>query len=562
MRSTLCLDQLRASQLLSEAQLARLESSWDGRFRPLVEAGLLTPYQARQIARGRLDRLRLGPYVLLERLGGGGEGVVFKAVHALMGREVALKILRRTTSEIAITAGLTHPHIVQAYDASYHRGRVLLALELVDGVDLARVLAETGPLPFALVETLAVQVASALEYLHRRGLVHRDVKPANLILIPDAVQPQVKLIDMGLTCPVGEDSLCGSPDYLAPERGLGDPADVRGDLYSLGCTLYELLTGRVPYPGGDRIGKMLRHRLEEPIPLEQARPQTPLHLVELVRQLMERDPERRLANPQQVPLLLRPVPPVAPPRPALRWRWAFAALCGLFLGGAARLAAEFPLFAAAVPAIEADGQAVAGDLAMVLAQAPAGAVITLHHAGPYEVKSLHCTQPLTLRAAPGVHPVLLRRNAPAREPMLQTTAELRLEGITFRDEADTPTLWLRKAACLSLHRCTIESRRQAVHLELPDTGPLALELSDCEVCVHQREGAVLFACHAETTPASALRLQLRRCTLSAGRILALQVTDVPVWVEETACRLHYRQDRVSCGTCPDFPEDRVQWQVK
>src|SRR5262249_43118788 len=150
---------------------------------------------------------------------------------------------------------------VAAYDAAVHRGRVVVALEYVEGVDLQRLLDETGPLPVPLACEVVRQTCDALIYLRRRGLVHRDVKPPNLILVPDAGSPRLKLIDPGLTCGPGHDELCGTPDYLAPERGLGAPADIRGDIYSLGCTFYQLLTGRVPYPGGDTTGKMLRHRL-------------------------------------------------------------------------------------------------------------------------------------------------------------------------------------------------------------------------------------------------------------------------------------------------------------
>jgi hypothetical protein len=220
------------------------------------------------------------------------------------------------------------------------------------------------------------------------------------------------------------------------------------------------------------------------------------------------------------------------------------------------------MFAPASAAIEAPGQEILTDLTAAFATAPAGAVITLHHPGPYEVEALHRTQPLTLRAAPGVHPVLLRRNAAAWEPMLQTTAELRLEGITLRDEAEPPTLSIRKAGRLTLQRCTIESRRQGVNLELPDSGQMAIELSDCEICVHQRDGAALFAWHAETASPAAITIGLRRSTLSAGRIVALQSAPTRVRVEETACRLHYRQDRISCVACPDFPDDQVEWLVK
>jgi hypothetical protein len=567
MRTTLSLESLRDLQLLDEGQLARLAPSWDGRLQPLVEAGLLTRYQARQIARGRIDRLRVGPYLLLDRLGNGGQGVVYKAHHLLMDRVVALKMARRGTNkgtvEAAIAARLSHPHIVQAYDASRQRGRLVLALEYVEGVDLARLLAETGPLPFPLVETVARQTASALAYLQSRGLVHRDVKPANLILVPDADRPVVKLIDMGLTCGIGEDSLCGSPDYLAPERGLGDPADGRGDLYSLGCTLYELLTGRVPYPGGDPMGKLLRHRLEEAEPIEALRSETPVPLVQLVMRLMERDPERRLSDPGEIEALLEvpslEVSPREPSRPRARWPWAAAIFLGLLLGGLARLGIELPAWAGSSPT-PAVSQPV--DLMTAFAEAPPGAVITLHEPGPYVVSALRRNTPLTVRAAPGVRPVIVRRDAHAWEPMLQTQADLTLEGIALHDEAEPPLLSVRKAGRLTLRDCSLEARRQALNVEIADAGTQRIELIDCEVCVRQREGAALLLWRGERERAATVEVELRGTTVEAGRLLAVQSVLSPVRVLESACRLRYRQDRISYVGYPDSPDDLVEWDVK
>ena len=563
MRTTLSLESLRDLQLLDDGQLARLAPSWDGQLKPLVEAGLLTRYQARQIARGRLDRLRVGPYILLDRLGTGGQGVVFKAHHVLMDRVVALKMTRRGTDkdtvEAAIAARLSHPHIVQAYDASRQRGRLVLALEYVEGVDLARLLSETGPLPFPLVETVARQVASALGYLRSRGLVHRDVKPANLILMPDADQPVIKLIDMGLTCGVGDDSVCGSPDYLAPERGLGDPADVRGDLYSLGCTLYELLTGRVPYPGGDPMGKLLRHRLEEAEPIEVLRPDTPAPLVYLVNRLMERDPERRLSDPCQVETLLE-VPSLREPQPARkRWVWAAAILVGVLLGGLARLGVEAPAWASPMLSVPA---AEPLDLTRAFAEAPPGSMITLHETGPYVVSALRRETALTVRAAPGVRPVIVRRETDAWEPLLQTSADLTLEGITLHDEAQPPLLSVRKAARLTLRGCTLEAQRQAINLEAADSGMQQIELVDCEVCVRQREGAAVLVWRGERERVATVTLGLRGTTIEAGRVLALQSVLSPVRVHESSCRLRYRQNRISYAGYLDSPDDLVEWEIK
>jgi hypothetical protein len=577
MRTPHTLQVLHELHLLDEEQLHRLAPGWQGQLRPLVEAGLLTAYQARQIARGRGSRLRLGPYLLVERLGSGGEGVVYLAQHLLLDRLVALKILRPqpglAARQVARLARLSHPHLQGVYDAWTRNERLVLALEYVHGVDLARLVAETGPLPFPLVEAVARQVASALGYLQSRGLVHRDIKPANLILIPDADLPLVKLIDMSGTCEPspGRASLCGSPDYLAPELGLGEAADVRSDLYALGCTLYELLTGRVPYPGGDALGKLLRHRLEEPEPIERLRPDTPVALIRLVERLMQRDPEQRLSQPQQVASVLetaadKQAPILCKGQPQSRawprsraWPWAMALLLGLGLGAFARLGWErpwWPSLAAAVP------QPSQMDLTAAFREAPAGAVITLHEPGPYFVSALRRDQPLTVRAAPGVYPRLVRTETHAWQPLIETSSNLTLEGLALHDQADVPLLAVRQGAQLRLRGCLLETPHQAVNLEVADAGSQQVEVVDCEICVRHHQGAALLFWRGEREHAARVRLTLRRTTIEAGRILAVQNVLSPVQVHEVACRLRYRHDRISYAGYLDSPDEIVDWSMK
>jgi serine/threonine-protein kinase len=253
----------------------------------LVGRGWLTPQQADQLLRGDAPLL-LGPYVILERLGEGGMGRVFKARHTTLGRLAALKVIRndlltrpdtvrRFRRETQAAARLTHPNVVLVYDASEQDGTHFLAMDYLEGRDLAQVVRERGPLSVLEACEFARQAALGLQHAHESGLVHRDVKPSNLLLTR---QGQIKLLDLGLSRLVGEEvskvtqegAVLGTPDFMAPEQAEGAEADARSDLYGLGCTLYFLLTGQVPFPGGTMFQKLQRHQAEEPEALERLRP--------------------------------------------------------------------------------------------------------------------------------------------------------------------------------------------------------------------------------------------------------------------------------------------------
>lgn len=217
-----------------------------------------------------------GEYTVIERIGTGGMGQVFKALHRRMDRIVALKILpegsvksadalARFQQEVRSAAQLIHPNIVTAYDAGEHEGSPFLVMELVEGRDLFRHIQEYGPLPMEKAVDYILQSARGLEYAHRKGIIHRDIKPANLLL---GVDGTVKILDMGLASfrPAGDETLAGTVDYLAPEQtGEIRRSDQRSDIYSLGCTLFFLLTGKPLYEGKTVIQKVLAHR-EQPIP--------------------------------------------------------------------------------------------------------------------------------------------------------------------------------------------------------------------------------------------------------------------------------------------------------
>jgi serine/threonine protein kinase/CheY-like chemotaxis protein len=272
--------------------------------------------------------IRLGQYLLLDRLGQGGMGTVYKAVHTLLNRVVALKVLRperlpdpravaRFRREIKAAGQLTHPNVVQASDARKVRGIHFLVMEFVDGTDLAQVLARRGPLPVPDACEVARQAATGLHHAAEHGLVHRDVKPANLML---TLAGQVKVLDLGLAllyggrsagaAPTPSDYLAGTADYVAPEFVLGREAvDARADLYSLGCTFYELLTGRPPFsgPAYETVLQKLRAHTEAPVPpVRKARRNVPKGLTAVFHRLLAKDPARRFGTPAECAAALAP----------------------------------------------------------------------------------------------------------------------------------------------------------------------------------------------------------------------------------------------------------------
>jgi serine/threonine-protein kinase len=324
--TTTLLEQVRQLGLLDPAQLADALNKLSRRFheprdlaRELVRRQWLTPYQVNQLFLGRGAELLLGQYVLLERLGEGGMGMVFKARHQKLGRIVALKVIRkehlqkreavvRFDREVKAVAQLGHPNIIHAYDAAHLGDTHFLIMEFVEGTDLDKLVKERGPLPVALACDYARQAALGLQHAHEQGLVHRDVKPPNLLLAANGV---VKVLDLGLarlvspeafseqgTILTHDGAILGTPDFIAPEQAR-DPhaADIRADLYSLGCTLYFLLTGSVPFPGGTLTEKLLKHHLDPPEPVRRLRPAVPEAVAAVVARLMAKRPEDRYPTP-------------------------------------------------------------------------------------------------------------------------------------------------------------------------------------------------------------------------------------------------------------------------
>jgi serine/threonine protein kinase len=490
---------LRAGRLISPQQLRQLAINWSEsrpdepddpaegarrRALELVGPGLLTAWQVEQVLSGRARRLRLGQYLLLDWLGAGGMGSVYKAEHRLMKRVVALKILgdARCRREVEAAARLSHPNIVAAYDAVRARGKLLLVMEYVEGVDLGRLVAQAGPLPTALVCEAVRQCAAALQYAHDRGLLHCDVKPSNLLLVhapvvrwdSDALSvlnngrqtAQFKLLDMGLARRIGdsddsaENELDGTPDYMAPERGHGDPLDGRADLYSLGCTFYHLLTGQPPFPGDDAAEKLLHHRLDSPAPVRTVRPDLPVEVAAVVERLMARDPAERYATAADAARAIetcipsrsrarskrkRPLTSCAAPCKPKRFRSGLALailLISALLAGAVWCAlpsaprpTTTPPPATLFPFIVEGKQGGFASLAEAVAAADDGAVVTIRGAGPYLTPPLTWHgRSLTLRAAPDCRPCL-EITASASDPwqtLLTTDSDLTLQGLDLR----------------------------------------------------------------------------------------------------------------------------------
>ncbi len=293
----------------------------------LVQQGTLTKYQIEAVCQGQAKGLVFGEYVVLDKLGEGGMGVVLKARHRRMKRLVAVKMIakkglgspdavKRFHREVEVAAKLNHSNIVQAHDASEHEGVHYLVMEYVEGKDLAAIVKERGPLSIAQAVDYVVQAARGLHYAHEQGIVHRDIKPSNLLADKKGT---VKILDMGLASftRLAEDSeqdrltssgqLMGTCDYMAPEQALDTHrTDARADIYALGCTLYRLLTGRVPYKCETMMQVLMSHR-EAPIPsLCKQRPDVPPPLDAAYQKMVAKEPLERFQTMNDVIDALEP----------------------------------------------------------------------------------------------------------------------------------------------------------------------------------------------------------------------------------------------------------------
>jgi serine/threonine protein kinase len=289
-------------------QLARL----------LVRLKKLTPYQAQQIYSGKGKSLIFGNYLVLEKLGQGGMGIVLKARHRRMRRDVAIKVLpaamvkdeaaiARFQREVVAAAQLMHTNIVAAHDADEINGQHVLIMEFVEGRDLSSIVRKDGPLKIEEAIDCVLQAARGLEFAHKRGVIHRDIKPANLLLDHTGT---VKVLDMGLARfsedagdvgtqaeLTGTGTIMGTVDYMSPEQALSTKsADARCDIYSLGVTLYYLITGQPPYSGETLTARLLAHQTA-PIPsLSGLVPAVSRNLQAVFEKMVAKRPEDRYSS--------------------------------------------------------------------------------------------------------------------------------------------------------------------------------------------------------------------------------------------------------------------------
>jgi len=290
--------------------------------RQAVQSKALTLWQAQQLLAGRTSGFKVDRYVLLDLIGQGGMGRVYLARDSRLNRRVALKILSperinnpraiaRFQREARVGAQLQHENLVRIYDFGESNGRYFLVMEYIEGKTIGTLISEQGPMPSTTAVRLLRQVALGLEHAHRKGLIHRDVNPYNILVTHDGT---AKLADLGLAIDLADEdrvtregATVGTFDYVAPEQARhSHSADIRSDIYSLGCTLYHMISGHVPFPSPSLPEKLFSHQALEPVPLNQLIPGLPEGLDEVVQRMMRKSPDERYATPIQVSQALEP----------------------------------------------------------------------------------------------------------------------------------------------------------------------------------------------------------------------------------------------------------------
>jgi predicted Ser/Thr protein kinase len=451
------LDLLRNSKLVDDQRLddyleqsAELPEAPREAARQLVKDGLLTAFQAEQLLAGRYKGFFLlgGQYKVLRPLGRGGMGTVFLCEHRQLDRLVAVKVLPREQARDKVTlerfqrearaaAALDHPNIVRVHDVSPGPGPAFLVMEYAEGKDLQEVLDQRGPVPYRKAVGYALQAAAGLQHAHERGVVHRDIKPGNLLLDRHGV---VKVLDMGLARFLDKDDrltqdfdtagVLGTADYISPEQAIASSdVDGRTDIYSLGVTLYTLICGRTPF-GGSAAQKLIAHQVRKALPAHQVRSEVPEALSAVVSRMMAKELNRRYATAAEVIAALAPFVDAEPPAGSgVRLPSAGArSRRPLLIGGGVGLALVVVALVLALVSARQSPHASAGPV-----EPPAGAAVLPPQPPP--------AQPLR-PAAPPVAPrpaekVLYRLELDDQQPFLS-----RIENKQHSGDSPFPESWM------------------------------------------------------------------------------------------------------------------------
>jgi len=289
----------------------------------LIEKKLLTSWQVEKLMEKKYRAFFLGKYRILRLIGSGGMSFVYLAEHKLMHRQRAIKVLPRRRVkdssylarfhlEAQATSQLDHPNIVRCYDVDNEDDTHYIVMEYIEGKDLNTIVKQEGPLPLELAANYIAQSAEGLAHAHEKGLIHRDVKPANLLVDTKGI---LKILDLGLAlfCDNEQASLTiehnenvlGTADYLAPEQAVNSHRiDHKADIYGLGCSLYFVLTGRPPFPDGTLAQRIAKHQTQMPEDIRKVRPDCPRDLADICVKMMQKRPEKRYANMREVAIAL------------------------------------------------------------------------------------------------------------------------------------------------------------------------------------------------------------------------------------------------------------------
>ena len=321
---------LQRSGLLGRSQLDSIRSEIAEGSHPdpsavvvaLRDRGTLTDWQADKLLAGVDNGFFLGKHKLLRLIASSSMSTVYEAEHVLLHRRVALKVLpkslvgdgsflERFYREARAVARLDHPNIIRGFDVGQEGEYHYLVMEFIQGSSLQQLGEDSGPLPFDQAADMIRQAANGLEHAHQAGLVHRDIKPANLLR---DLEGTVKILDLGLVrsrhfeddgeaglTRVHDDGILGTIDYLSPEQAIDShTVDIRSDIYSLGCTLYFLLSGVPPFYKGSLAERLLAHQTQTPTPISIPRPEIPKELAQIVTKMLAKRPEHRYQAPGEV----------------------------------------------------------------------------------------------------------------------------------------------------------------------------------------------------------------------------------------------------------------------